>query len=148
MRTEPRWHRVLFVGAPWSAWATVVAAAGYVLAFDPTDRVADPTGACTWHMAFGIDGPGCGGTRMVWHLLHGDLGAAAQHHLPALLLVPVALYALTAWTVAATLGRRLPAPRVPAWAWWSYAAFFLVYTIVLRNLPWAPIISLYVPNLT
>jgi Protein of unknown function (DUF2752) len=40
-----------------------------VLAYNPTDRIPDPTGPCTWHALFGIDGPGCGGTRMLWYLL-------------------------------------------------------------------------------
>ena len=71
-------------------WAGLAAAVGYVLAFNPTDRIADPTGPCTWHTLFGINGPICGGTRMVWYLLHGDLVAAARHHLVALIGVPFA----------------------------------------------------------
>lgn len=32
----------------------------------------------------GINGPTCGGTRLVWYLLHGDLVQTARHHLVAL----------------------------------------------------------------
>jgi hypothetical protein len=124
-----------------------VAATWYVLTYDPTDRTPDPTGPCTWHALFGIDGPGCGGTRMAWYLLHGDLVQAARNHLAALIFLPVAAYALIAWTAAA-FGRALPAPRIPRWAWWAYGAFFLLYTVLLRNLPWPPFSWFYVPNLT
>jgi len=126
----------------------LAAAVGYVLAYDPSDRTPDPTGPCLWHALFGIDGPGCGGTRMIWYLLHGDLIQAARHHLAALIALPVVLYALAAWTAAATFGRRLPTPRIPRSAWLGYAAFFLLYTVVLRNLPWEPFTWFYVPNLT
>jgi hypothetical protein len=145
---ERRWRRLALAGAPWAVWATLAAAIGFVLAFDPTDYTPDPTGPCTWHMLFGIDGPSCGGTRMVWYLLHGNLVQAARHHLAALLGTPVALYALIGWTAAATFGRRLPTPRIPRWAWLAYAAFFLIYAVVLRNLPWEPFTWFYVANLT
>lgn len=52
-RYTPLW--LLALPAGWVA---------YVLAYNPTDRVGDPTGPCLWHAAFGIDGPSCGITRM------------------------------------------------------------------------------------
>jgi hypothetical protein len=63
-----------------AAAAVLAAAIGFVLRFDPTDRVADPTGPCLWHSLTGINGPGCGGTRMVYYLLHGDLAQAARFY--------------------------------------------------------------------
>jgi hypothetical protein len=143
-----RWRRLTRAGAPWAVWAVLAAAVGYVLGYDPTDHTPDPTGPCLWHALFGIDGPGCGGTRMLWYLLHGDLVQAARHHLPALIALPLALYALLAWTTAATVARRPPVPRLPRSAWPAYAAFFLIHTTVLRNLPWEPFTWFYVPNLT
>lgn len=147
-RTGPPWRRLALAAAPWGAWVTLAAAIGYVLAYNPTDHTPDPTGPCLWHAIFGIDGPGCGGTRMVWYLLHGDLVQAARHHLAALIATPVAIYALIAWTTAATFGKRLPTPRITRRAWLAYAAFFLIYAVLLRNLPWPPFTWFYVPNLT
>jgi hypothetical protein len=121
---------------------------GYVLAYDPTDGRADPTGPCTWHMLFGIDGPTCGFTRMTWYLLHGNVVEAARMHLAALLLVPFAAYAYVWWTAGWTFGRRLPMLRVTRWHAAGYATFFIVYTVVLRNLPWPPLHWFYVPDLT
>jgi hypothetical protein len=129
-------------------WASLAGAIGYVLAFDPTDRIADPTGPCTWHMLTGINGPSCGGTRMVWYLLHGDLVQAARHHLVALVGVPFALYALTAWTAAVWFGRRWPTLPRSTWLYLGYAAVWLLYSTVLRNLPWPPFDWFNIPNLT
>lgn len=129
-------------------WAMLAAAVGYVLAFDPTDRLADPGGACTWHLLTGINGPTCGGTRMVWYLLHGDLVQAARHHLLALIGVPFALYALAAWTAWLWFGRRWPLLRLSRWVYIGYAAVWLLYAVVLRNLPWPPFAWFDIPNLT
>jgi hypothetical protein len=86
---------------------------GYVLAFNPTDRVADPTGPRVWHMIFHVDGPTCGITRMSWYLLHGDLVHAAQSHLLALVAVPVLGYGYVWWAAAGVAGLRLPARASP-----------------------------------
>lgn len=133
---------------PLAAWAALGAAAAYVLTFNPTDRVADPTGPCLFHDTFGIDGPGCGGTRMFYHLIQGNLVEAARHHLVALVGLGYGLYALTAWTAGWLLGRRLPlwlpGPRAIA----IYLTVFMIYAVVLRNLPWDPFSWFYVENLT
>jgi hypothetical protein len=75
---------------------------------------------------------------------------AARHHLAALIAVPVALYGLVAWTATVAFGRRLrpPALLLSRRSWLTYGAFFLIYTVVLRNLPWPPFTWFYVPNLT
>lgn len=121
---------------------------GYVLTFNPTDTRADPTGPCPWHRAFGIDGPTCGITRMTWYLLHGDLLDAARMHLAALLLVPVGVYGYLWWAGGWILGTKLPTVRIAKPWVVGYVAFFLVYAIVVRNLPWPPFTWFYVPDLT
>ena len=67
--------------SPLAAWAMLATAISYVLAFKPPDRQADALGGCGWYAMFGTNGPTCGGTRMVWYLLHGDLVNAARMHL-------------------------------------------------------------------
>jgi hypothetical protein len=137
VRFTPLW--LLPVPAAWFA---------YVLAFNPTDRIADPTGPCLWHMLFGIDGPTCGITRMTWYLLHGDLIDAARMHLAALIVVPFAAYGYLWWTAGWVLGKRLPMLRVTRGRAIGFAVAFLVYSVVLRNLPWTPFTWFYVPDLT
>jgi hypothetical protein len=72
---------------------------------------------------------------MVWYLLHGDLAQAARHHLVALVGMPFALYALVAWTARLRFGHCWPLPRLSRWVYFAYGAAWLVYAVVLRNLP-------------
>jgi hypothetical protein len=118
----------------------------YVLAFNPTDTIMDPTGPCTWHLLFGVDGPTCGITRMTWYLLHGDIVNAARMHLAALVLVPMGAYAYLWWAAGWLFGRRLPMVRITKRAGIIAAVAFLVYAVVLRNLPWPPFEWFYVPE--
>jgi drug/metabolite transporter (DMT)-like permease len=75
---------------------------------------------------------------MFYYLIHGNLVQAARHHLAALVGLLYGLYALVAWTGGWLFGKRLPlwrpSPRTVA----IYVAAFLLYAVVLRNLPWAP----------
>ncbi|RKF22892.1 DUF2752 domain-containing protein [Micromonospora globbae] len=140
-RAAQRWA-TLGVGA------ALVAAGAFVVRFNPTDSVADPTGPCLWHTITGINGPGCGGTRMFYYLLHGDLVQAARHHLAALIAVPFVAYVGVRWVAAAWFGRDLPALRLSPRVYATYIAAFLLYSTVLRNLPWAPFAWFDIPNLT
>ncbi|RZU76338.1 uncharacterized protein DUF2752 [Micromonospora kangleipakensis] len=105
-------HRTAQRAATLALAGAIGAAAAFVLRFNPTDRVADPTGPCLWHAVTGINGPGCGGTRMFYYMLHGDLVDAARRHLAALVAVPFLLYAGVRWAGIAWFGRELPALRL------------------------------------
>lgn len=133
--------------APLLALPLPAAWMAYVLTFNPTDTIMDPTGPCPWHMLFGIDGPTCGITRMTWYLLHGDIINAARMHLAALVLVPLGAYAYLWWAAGWLFGLHLPMVRVSKRAAIVAAVVFLVYAVVLRNLPWPPFEWFYVPEL-
>jgi hypothetical protein len=139
------WQRPRLL-APLAALSPFAAAAWFVLRFDPTDRTVDPTGPCLWHAATGINGPTCGGTRMFYYLIHGNLVEAARHHLPALLAVPVLAYYWLRWTLG-RFGIQLPALRLSKTTWIGYAVFFLVFSTVLRNLDWGPLAWFDIANL-
>nr|WP_227457514.1 DUF2752 domain-containing protein [Micromonospora purpureochromogenes] len=109
--------------------------------------MADPTGPYLWHLATGINGPTCGGTRMFYYLLHGNLVEAARHHLAALVAVPFLLYAFIQWSGRVWFGVALPALRFSRWVYVGYTVAWLVYAVVLRNLPWAPFSWFDIPNL-
>ncbi len=82
---------------------------------------------CPIHQLTGLLCPGCGGTRAVLALLHGDLAAAWRHNPLLLLLLPCAVaYALAA-------AHRRAAPRLPAPV---LAALFFAASIftIARNL--------------
>ncbi|WP_435585936.1 hypothetical protein [Micromonospora aurantiaca (nom. illeg.)] len=85
---------------------------------------------------------------MFYYLLRGDLVDAARHHLAALVAVPFLLYAGVRWAGSAWLGRQLPALRLAPRAYWAYGVAFLLYSTVLRNLPWPPFTWFGIPNLT
>lgn len=126
-----RWVRF----APLSVWGLLALAIGYVLAVNPADRKPDLLGGCGWYVMFGTNGPTCGGTRMVWYLLHGDVVNAARMHLVALIGTPFALYALVQWSAQSLFGLRLPALRLRWWLVVVYGVVFVIYGAVLRNLP-------------
>jgi hypothetical protein len=131
--THPAWL------APLLVLGCVASAVGYVAANDPTDARRDPLGPCVFKTVTGLACPGCGGTRMVWFLLHGNLPEAARHHLVALLLVPVVGYGWLAWT-----GRRLFGTRIP---WRPGTGFWLTVAVawgafaIARNLPFEPFLT-------
>ena len=111
------------------------AASAYVLAGNPADGKPDLLGGCGWYTLFGTNGPTCGGTRMVWYLLHGDIVNAARMHLAALIGVPFALYMLVQWSAEWQFGLRLPKLRLGLWVYVGYGVAFVLYGAVLRNLP-------------
>lgn len=133
----PRWL------APVSVLGCVAGAVGYTVLTDPTDARADAIPTCLLKYTTGFDCPGCGGTRAFWYLLHGDLPAAARHHLLFVFVVPFLLYVYLAWAGQQLFGWRLPRLRFPPLTIGLFLAAWGVFT-VLRNLPWAPFTSLYV----
>jgi hypothetical protein len=85
---------------------------------------------------------------MFWYLLHGNLVQAARHHLAALVGLLYGLYALIAWTLKASTELRISVWRPSTKAWVVYVGLFLVYAVILRNVPWQPFVWLDIPNLT
>ena len=84
---------------------------------------------CVFHEVTGLHCPGCGATRALHALVHGDLLHAARCNL----LLLAVLVGVPAWPM---LRRRLSAASQARLAWSAvivFAAFFL-----LRNLPFLP----------
>ncbi|GGK27647.1 membrane protein [Pilimelia terevasa] len=133
----PRWT------APLAVLSCLAAAAGYVLAADPTDGRADAVPSCLLKYTTGLDCPGCGGTRAFFYLLHGQLGPAARHHLLFVLAAPLLVYVYAAWALRLTTGRQLPRVRFAPWGVSVLLGVALVFSVA-RNLPWAPFTWLYV----
>ncbi|MPZ26902.1 MAG: hypothetical protein GEV12_10905 [Micromonosporaceae bacterium] len=75
-------------------------------------------------------------------------GVVDRHHLVALVGLLYGLYALVVWTAGWIFGKRLPIWRPSPRAIGIYVAVFLIYAVVLRNLPWAPFNWFYIENLT
>ncbi len=111
--------------------------------------LADPTTPggvippCPTNALLHINCPGCGMSRMLYSLLHGDVGAALHYNAFGVLLVILAAASFVTYT--AGLWRRR---SVRGWHNLRYAPMaLLVLTLVwfvIRNLPFAPFLSLKV----
>jgi hypothetical protein len=137
MARSPRWL------APVAALGCMASAVGYTLVADPTDSTADAAPTCLLKLTTGFDCPGCGGTRAFWYMLHGNLPAAARHHILFIFAVPFLLYMYVAWAGQRVFGRQLPQLRISPKTIGVFLGVWFVFTIA-RNLPWAPFTWLYV----
>ena len=104
----PRWL------APLAVLGCIGGAVGYTLISNPTDSAPDAPPTCVLKLTTGLDCPGCGGTRAAWYLLHGDLAAAARHHLLFVFAVPFIIYLYIAWAAQRALRPQAAAAEDPA----------------------------------
>jgi hypothetical protein len=104
-------------------------------AFPPTETSFYPR--CNFHRLTGLHCPGCGTTRCLHALLHGDLPQAVACNLLAVAALPF----LLAWAAragwAALRGAPSPRTRLPAWAIAALIVLVLAFAVV-RNLPFFP----------
>ncbi len=113
-------RRALWAGV----WLSLTALAWLLWRYPPWEVRWWP--ACSFHRLTGLYCPGCGMTRALASLLHGDVRQSLSRNV---LLVP-----LLALLPSLALSRRLS--RSP---WLGYAvAMALTAFMVLRNLPWWP----------
>ena len=140
------WLVRLYARSPvWTAPAAVAVCMAGAVAYTLLDRPADggpPT--CLLKLTTGFDCPGCGGTRAMWYLLHGNVPAAARYHAIWVFALPFLLYMYVAWAVnTVSRRRRLPMLTVSPRALTVFLGAWFAFS-VLRNLPWAPFTWLYV----
>ncbi len=114
--------------------AAAVVGAAVLWQFDP-NVAGNPLPPCPSRWLTGLFCPGCGTTRALHALLHGDLpGALAMNPLMVVSLPPVAVLLAQALDLLPKplepLARRLGNAR-------AWAAVVISYA-VLRNLPWPP----------
>ena len=107
----------------------------YVALVDPNRSSLYPQ--CPFKALTGLDCPGCGITRALHSLLHGNLVQAADHNLLAVVLSVVAL----GWFVVARVQRRRGRPT-PRFSYGPRVTITLGLVVlafwVLRNLPVQP----------
>ncbi|WP_228461301.1 DUF2752 domain-containing protein [Gordonia spumicola] len=118
------------------------AVSAIVLVGDPTT----PGGflpPCPTKTFLHIDCPGCGSTRALYSLLHGDIQAALAYNALGVIAMVLLVTAFVAHVIGLWRGRT-----VRSWQHWRYTPMIaLVATsiwFVVRNLPFAPFSSLKV----
>ncbi|MGW0133245.1 DUF2752 domain-containing protein [Streptomyces sp. NPDC003299] len=109
LRTAPRTalraalrHPVV---APLAVFAAGAAGAAYLYGTDPHEP-GHLLPRCPFRLLTGLLCPACGGTRMVYDLMHGHLTAAWLDNRALLLASPLALGLLLRWAVEGVRGRR------------------------------------------
>ncbi len=117
---------------------TALAALVYVRLFNPSAPGAAIYPSCPFHTMTGLNCPGCGITRGLHQLLHGQFLSALNHNALLLLLLPILGYALASNALVVIRGRGLPRPAMKS----RYAhvlTWVLVVFWVLRNIPVYPL---------
>jgi len=127
---------------PWSVALAAAIGCAVVAAADPTHPGSGLPG-CPFKALTGWDCPGCGSSRMLYSLLHGDLAAAARYNALALVAVPFLLWRWLLWVRAARGGRSVVPVRLPGVVW-SALPFVVGAWWLVRNLPFAPFTGLRV----
>ena len=119
-------------------WSLLVAGATYVFAFEPGRTGFFPI--CLFRYFTGFTCPGCGGTRAMHQILHGDFLTAFTLNPLLLIAIPFLVFALLRYSVIVLRGgvprpNALPAPYI-------YAIFFVVVSFwIFRNTPFYPFVS-------
>ena len=100
---------------------------------------------CIFHHITGLYCPGCGSTRAIHALLHGDLlGALRFNPLTLLFIFILASYGIV-YAIYLIKGKSFNASFInPVWIWLLLAVILLFW--VLRNIPFYPF-TLLVPRL-
>lgn len=141
---SPGWSALLRhrVYTPLLALLGFVGACTVVLLGDPTT----PGGflpPCPTKFLLHIVCPGCGSTRALYSLLHGDLPAALHYNAVGVVAMGLLAAAFVAYVVGLWRGRR-----VRSWQHWRYAPMVTLAVVtvwfVIRNIPVAPFDSLKV----
>ncbi|HEV7798510.1 MAG TPA: DUF2752 domain-containing protein [Pyrinomonadaceae bacterium] len=111
-------------------WLTLAVGATYLFIFEPGKTGFFP--ACPFRTLTGFTCPGCGSTRGLHRLLHGDVVSAFEFNPLMVLSLPFLLYALVRYTTAAVTGRPLKANRLNAKYIWVLFVVIISFWI-FRN---------------
>jgi hypothetical protein len=129
-------------------WLIVLVALGvpaglvYLYAVPPVAGSLYPQ--CLLHAVTGLHCPGCGATRCVHALLHGNLAQAVAYNGLFLIALPLLVAFYVRQGVAVLRGRPPRVRRLPGWVLYTLVTVVVLFGI-LRNLPISPF-SLLAPH--
>ncbi len=116
-------------------WVSLTGAAAYLFYFDPGHTGFFPV--CPFRALTGFTCPGCGTTRGLHQLLHGNVQTAFEFNPLLAITLPVLAYLLFLFTKAVLTGRPMPSLVLPRKYGWLVTALVLSFW-VLRNTPVYP----------
>ena len=119
------------------AWVIVAAGSIFLFFFNPSSPANQFFPKCPFLLVTGLQCPGCGSTRALYHLLHLHPIEAFTFNPLLILTMPFLVYGFLGFTRSAITGtpyRRLFIPPVYLWAWLTLLIFFWIF----RNTPWYP----------
>ena len=119
-------------------WSLIIAGAAYLFFFEPGKTGLFP--ACPFRSLTGFTCPGCGSTRAMHRLIHGDVIAAFQFNPLFVLALPLLIYVLLRYTDAAIRGKTLNPNKLNAKYIWALFVVILSFWI-FRNTPFYPFVS-------
>ncbi|WP_354640756.1 DUF2752 domain-containing protein [Kitasatospora camelliae] len=105
LASGPRAERLRTAAPPLALLGAGLAGAAYLWPRDP-HLSGQFLPFCPWRRLTGLQCPGCGGTRMAYDLLHGDLAAAWQDNAALLLSLPLVAALYLTWLRHGLAGRR------------------------------------------
>jgi hypothetical protein len=116
-------------------WLTLAAGFVYIYIFEPGKTGFFP--GCPFRAVTGFACPGCGGTRGMHSLLHGDVVGAFEFNPLFVISIPFLVYALVRYSKATIHGRAVKGNQVPP------AFLYVLFAVILsfwifRNTPWYP----------
>jgi hypothetical protein len=117
--------------APLAVFAGAGAVCWYLYGTDP-HQSGHWLPRCPFNWATGLLCPACGGTRMVYDLLHGEMARALYENALLFALAPLAVWAGGRWLAEGLRGRRRP-PVMSARTQYALLWTAVVWTVV-RNL--------------
>jgi hypothetical protein len=120
--------------------AALITGAAIVFFYSPENYPYIP---CIFHKVTGLHCPGCGSTRAIYNLLHGNIAQAAKNNLLLFIWGPYVLYRMLNNAMALWKG-RIDNPWYPGIRLlYVFIVITIAYTI-LRNLP-LPISTMLAP---
>ena len=97
-------------------WLGLLAGGAYLYIFEPGKSGFFPL--CPFRALTGLNCPGCGSTRCLHQLLHGDIVSAFKLNPLFMLMLPFAVWLLLRYTFAAFTGRQLRSIELrPRYVW-------------------------------
>ena len=119
-------------------WSLLIAGAAYLFFFEPGKSGFFP--ACPFRFLTGFTCPGCGTTRALHQILHGNFVTAFTLNPLLLLAIPFILFALLRYSVIVMRG-GVPRHNVLP-ASYIYGIFFVILSFwIFRNTPFYPFVS-------